>query len=84
MRWSQQSRRPKASVSASVTHLGATDPAITVATAVIPAMDIITINAAFTIAPRTIRVTITAGTTAAIIDAVTGRMMIDGGPQMAG
>jgi hypothetical protein len=50
------------------------------AATVIPGTDIITTTDAFTIAPRTIRVTTTADTTAAIIDAIIGRMMIDRRP----
>ena len=44
---------------------------------VIPGTDIITTTDVLTIIPRIIRVTTTADTTAAIIDAIIGKTMID-------
>jgi hypothetical protein len=49
----------------------------TVAGIVIPGTDIITTTGVFTIAPRTIRATTTANTTAAIIATIIGKTMID-------
>jgi hypothetical protein len=60
-----------------VAFLRFTGPAITVAGIVIPGTDIITTTDVFTIVPRIIRVTTTADTTAAIIDAIVGKTMID-------
>jgi hypothetical protein len=54
-----------------------TGPAITTAATVIPGTDIITTIDAFTIAPPTIVVTITAGITVDITGGIIGTTMID-------
>ena len=69
MLWSPPTPKLKTSVSVSVAFR-LTGPATTVAGIVIPGMDIITTTDVFTIVPRIIRVTTTADTTAAIIDAI--------------
>ncbi len=74
--WSPSTPKLKTSVSVSVAFRGFTGPATTVAGIVIPGTDIITTTDVFTIVPRIIRVTTTADTTAAIIDAI-GELLND-------
>ena len=70
MLWSQPTLKLKTSVSVSAAFRGFTGPATTVAGIVIPGVDIISTADVFAIVPRIIRVTTTADTTAAIIDAI--------------
>ena len=73
MLWFPPTPKLKASVSVSVAFQGSTGPATTVAGIVIPSTDIITTTDVFTIVLHIILLT----TTAAIIDAIIGKTMID-------
>jgi hypothetical protein len=69
--------KPKTSVSVLAASLGFTGLATTAAGIVIPGTGIISTPDVFTIVPGIIRVSTTADTTAAIIDAIIGKTMID-------